>query len=122
MSQEPNDRTTTVGELRQVVEQFVAERDWHRFHDLKNLSMSLSIEAAELMEHTQWLGSDQVQAAEGYDCQQVAEELADVLSYTLAIANRLEIDLSSAMIAKMAKNRLKYPLGSSKTAKGLPTE
>ena len=56
-SQDPpaNDSRTTVAELRELVRQFVAERDWQQFHTPKNLSMSLAIEAAELMEHFQWL-------------------------------------------------------------------
>jgi dCTP diphosphatase len=116
-----NDHSTSVGQLRDVVRQFIAERDWHKFHNLKNLSMSIAIEAAELMEHTQWLTTQQVESGEPQDLQGVAEELVDVLCYVLALANRLEIDLTSSLKAKMDKNRRKYPVDSPQTALGLPT-
>lgn len=106
-----NDANTSLQTLRDTVEAFVAERDWHQFHSPKNLSMALAIEAAELMEHFQWLTIDQSR-----DCGHVAqtkadigEEMADVLCYLLALANTLELDLSSTMLAKMEKNRAKYP-------------
>lgn len=105
-----SDNNTTLGELKSIVEEFVAERNWHQFHNAKNLSMALSIEAAELMEHFQWLTTEQVVAQEGYDRQQVTEELADIASYVLALANSLQIDLASAVDQKMVKNRLKYPI------------
>ena len=57
-----SDQSTTIAELRQLVASFVAERDWNQFHSPKNLSMSLAIEAAELMEHFQWLTIDQSRA------------------------------------------------------------
>lgn len=106
------DAETTVQSLRELVAEFVAERDWQQFHSPKNLAMSISIEAAELMEHFQW---DTVNASrEVKDDPEkraaVAEELADVLSYCLALANTLNIEVSDAMKKKMAKNRLKYPV------------
>ena len=106
-----NDQQTTVAELRELVRQFVAERDWQQFHTPKNLSMSLSIEAAELMEHFQWLtpeASRQV-AGQPQKLVEVGEELADVLCYGLALANELGIDVAEAMRDKMEKNRKKYP-------------
>ena len=105
-----SDATSTVSQLKTLVEQFVSERNWHQFHNAKNLSMALTIEAAELMEHFQWLTTQQVVAEEGYDRQQVTEELADITSYALALANALHIDLASAVAHKMVKNRLKYPV------------
>lgn len=72
--------------------------------------MSLAIEAAELMEHAQWLTSTQVESKESIDLPAVTEELADVLSYVLAIANTLDIDLAQAVNNKMVKNRVKYPV------------
>jgi dCTP diphosphatase len=105
------DSTTTVAELRRVVAEFVDRRDWRQFHSPKNLSMSLAIEAAELMEHFQWLTAEQSrQVAEEPDrLVEVADELADVLSYALAMANQLDLDLSTAVRNKMAKNERKYP-------------
>jgi dCTP diphosphatase len=107
----PLDATTTVAELRRVIAEFVDRRDWQQFHSPKNLSMSLAIEAAELMEHFQWLTVQESRelARQPDKLAEVADELADVLSYTLAMANQLEIDLSSAIRDKMAKNERKYP-------------
>ncbi len=106
----PLDGQTSVSELKEIVRTFVAERNWEKFHNAKNLSMALSIEAAELMEHFQWLTAEQVACGDAYDRQAVADELADVTCYALAIANALDIDLSSAIVKKMGDNRRKYPL------------
>jgi NTP pyrophosphatase (non-canonical NTP hydrolase) len=106
-----NDQTTSVGQLRELVGQFVAERDWQQFHTPKNLSMSLAIEAAELMEHFQWLTAEQSRelAADPKRLVEVGEELADVLSYALALANELGLDVATAIREKMIKNAVKYP-------------
>lgn len=104
-----SDTATSVAQLKSLVEQFVGERNWQQFHNAKNLSMALTVEAAELMEHFQWLTTDQVRSGQGYDLQQVTEELADITSYALALANVLEIDLAQAVEQKMVKNRIKYP-------------
>ena len=108
-----NDASTTVAQLRAVMREFVAQRQWEKFHNAKNLAMALSIEAGELMEHFQWLTTEEVVAGSGVDVAQVAEELADVACYALSIANALEIDLSSAITRKMVKNRSKYPVETS---------
>jgi dCTP diphosphatase len=107
-----SDETTTVAELRQAVQAFVTEREWGRYHDAKNLAMSLSIEAAELMEHFQWVRSEEVAAVADSPAQrpEVIEEVADVLCYVLALANAMEIDLSAALRDKMVKNARKYPV------------
>jgi len=106
-----NDDRTTVTELRELVRKFVDARDWQRFHSPKNISMALAIEAAELMEHFQWITTDASRAVadDREKLEQVGEELADVLCYALAIANELGIDVSRAMTAKMVKNEAKYP-------------
>jgi NTP pyrophosphatase (non-canonical NTP hydrolase) len=100
-----------VAALRTLVRQFVAERAWEPFHTPKNLSMSLAIEAAELMEHFQWLTAEESLALRHEPLRRsaAAEELADVLCYALALANALDIDLSQAIAGKMAKNAAKYP-------------
>jgi NTP pyrophosphatase (non-canonical NTP hydrolase) len=104
------DDHTTVAALRQLVEDFVQQRDWNQFHSPKNLSMSLAIEAAELMEHFQWIGVDQSRnIVDAEQRQAIGEELADVLSYALALANEMQFDISSILAAKMQKNAAKYP-------------
>lgn len=111
------DDQTTVADLRAVVRQFVSERQWQPFHDPKNLSSSISIEAAELMEIFQWLTNQQSLAAgrEPDTWQQTREELADVVIYCLALTNALDIDLSQAIAEKMVANAQKYPV---ETARG----
>ena len=110
-SSSPGDDATSVAQLRDLVRRFVDERHWRQFHSPKNLSMSLAIEAAELMEHFQWLTVEESRAISSDDRRraEVAEELADVLSYALALANELQIDVSAAMHDKMLKNARKYP-------------
>jgi NTP pyrophosphatase (non-canonical NTP hydrolase) len=84
-----SDSTTTVHELRELVRVFVEERDWRQFHSPKNLSMALAIEAAELMEHFQWIGIDASRdlASDPEKRAAAGEELADVIAYGLALAS-----------------------------------
>lgn len=106
-----SDDSTTIAQLRQQVAAFVAERHWERYHDAKNLSMSIAIEAAELMEHFQWARSEELGQLlrDPARREPIADELADVLAFLLALANVTGIDLSCALAGKMAKNALKYP-------------
>lgn len=106
-----NDATTTLADLRDLVRRFVDERDWRQFHSPKNLSMSLAIEAAELMEHFQWIDVDESRRLRSDQAKlnAVREEVADVMCYLLALANELELDLSAAVRDKMVKNAAKYP-------------
>ena len=105
------DQETTVGELREMIASFVAERDWEQFHDAKNLAASIAIETAELMEHFQWLRTDELDAVRRDPDQMTAirEELADITAFVLSFANAMDIDLSSALHDKMGKNAKKYP-------------
>jgi dCTP diphosphatase len=105
------DETTTIADLRELVRQFVDARDWRQFHTPKNLSMSLAIEAAELMEHFQWLTPEESRqlSDEPERLLAVGEELADVLCYALALANELGLDVATALRDKMVKNAQKYP-------------
>ena len=84
---------------------FQRERDWKRFHTPENLAKSISIEAAELLEHFQW--------QKEYDEGEVADELADVLIYCLYMADTMGFDLKEIIYNKMAKNALKYPVDGS---------
>ena len=106
------DERTTIAELKQMVAQFVAARQWQTFHTPKNLAMALAIEAAELMEHFQWLEPAEAQAVAGDVSKRAAagEELADVLCYAMAMATALGLDVSQTMADKMRKNVEKYPV------------
>ena len=106
----PDDQTT-VADLRAQVEAFVTERDWVQFHSPKNLSMAIAIEAAELMEHFQWLTIEESKSLieEGATRGQVVHDLADVLIYCLSLANALDVDLSEAIVRKLGHSARKYP-------------
>lgn len=109
----PDDSITPIAMLRTAMKQFVAERSWERFHNPKNLAMSLAIEAAELMEHVQWLESTESCEIRN-DAERNAamgEEMADVFCYLLALANVLDLDLTKTTLAKLEKNKAKYPAG-----------
>ena len=108
-----SDNNTTISQLRTEVDQFVQERDWGKYHTPKNLGMSIAIEAAEIMEHFQWHSSDQsVGLVRELETKKlVADELADVLVYCLILANQAEIDISSAVRSKMARNHKRFPIG-----------
>jgi len=105
------DTTTTLAALKEAMQRFVAERDWEQFHSPKNLVMGLSVEAAELMEHFLWVentASRQI-VQDAARLSEVADEMADVACYLLALSNTLGIDLSEAILTKLKKNALKYP-------------
>ena len=106
-----SDQKTTIAELRQIVAEFVDDRDWQQFHSPKNLAMSLAIEAAELMEHFQWVTVEASRAVREDPAKlgEVSDELADVLCYALALANEMGIDVSDSVRRKMEKNATKYP-------------
>lgn len=99
----------SIDELRQRLREFARERDWEQFHSPKNLAMALIVEAAELVEHFQWLTPAQSQALEPDRREQVAQELADVFIYLVRLADRLDIDLLDAAERKIAVNARKYP-------------
>src|SRR5213080_991970 len=106
-----SDASTTIAELRKLVRHFVDERDWAQFHNPKNLSMALAIEAAELMEHFQWLTPESAAgvADSPEQMQEIREELADILCFALSFANALDIDIASSVREKIVKNAAKYP-------------
>ena len=106
-----NDSNTTITELKKIVEDFVNERDWSQFHNPKNLSMALAIEAGELMDIFKWNSTQECEdmMSEKNTRQDATDELADIMIYALAFSNRNNINISSAIEEKMIKNRKKYP-------------
>ena len=107
------DTQTTVNTLREEVREFVKERDWERYHSPKNLAASIAIEAAEIMEHFQWYetGESRELVKNEETRTMVAEEVADVIIYCLALANQLDIDVSTAVRSKLESGRRRYPIG-----------
>jgi NTP pyrophosphatase (non-canonical NTP hydrolase) len=89
---------------------FAAARRWQPFHAPKNLAMALSVEAAELLEHFQWLTEAQSRVLPEAQCAEVAQEVADVLLYLLQLADQLGIDAVQAARAKMAVNAQRFPV------------
>jgi dCTP diphosphatase len=89
---------------------FATDRDWLQFHSPKNLSMSIAIESAELMELFQWQTADPGSPLEETTRLKAAEELADVLIYCLQFANVTGIDVESAIHEKLKHNHIKYPV------------
>lgn len=95
--------------LRDRLRLFAKERDWDQYHTPKNLSMALIAEAAELVEHFQWVNGEQSHVLENKTRQSVEEELADILIYLVRISDKLEIDLYQAVERKIKINEKKYP-------------
>ncbi len=104
-----NDTNTTLQELKNSMAQFVQERDWEQFHSPKNISMSIAIEAAELMEKFQFCDLHASRAEVEKNRTEIEHELADVFAYLLSFANISNIDLSKAFERKMRLNEQKYP-------------
>jgi len=95
--------------LRELVRVFVNERDWDQFHTPKNVASALSVEAAELLEHFQWLQHGRIDELGTDKLEQVRHEMADVLVYLVRLADKLDVDLMAAVEGKMVLNRAKYP-------------
>ena len=97
-------------ELTAAVCKFTEQRDWDQFHSPKNLSMALIVEAAELVEHFQWLSRQESDTLNKEQHEAVSMEMADVLIYLVRMAERLDIDLLEAAQTKLEINNKKYPV------------
>lgn len=95
--------------LSQRLRKFADDRDWDQFHAPKNLSMALMVEAAELVEHFQWLTEQQSMELSDDKLQEVAYELADVFIYCVRLADKLGVDLAKVVDEKIILNEKKYP-------------
>ena len=87
---------------------FREERDWEQFHSPKNLAISISIEAAELLEHFQWVKESEILTSE--EKHEVAKELADIFNYVIMLAEDLGIDIVESSKEKIEENGKKYPV------------
>ena len=97
--------------LMKEIKQFNEERDWDQFHSSENLAKSIAIEAGELLECFQWNNN--------YEKEKVCEELADVFTYCIMLADKLEVDPKEIILKKLDKTRKKYPVDK---AKGVSTK
>lgn len=96
-------------ELRDALRKFAADRDWDQFHSPKNLATALSVEAAELLEHFQWMSEAQSMTLESDKQAKVRQEMADVFLYLIRLADKLDIDLMAAATEKIKLNAARYP-------------
>ena len=96
-------------QIKTRLREFSSERDWDQFHSPKNLSMALIVEAAELVEHFQWLTEDQSQTLPPEKLAEVEQEIADIQIYLIRLADKLGVDMEKAVNAKIELNAKKYP-------------
>lgn len=100
---------TELDDLKERLRQFTAAREWQEFHTPKNLAMALAAEAAEVVEHFQWLTAEESASLDPDRRAEVALELADVLLYLVMLADRLDIDLNDVATRKIAINEMRFP-------------
>lgn len=107
-----NDMETTIEELKEKIRRFIIERNWEKYHNPKDLSEAICIEAAELLELFQWRSIDEIQELMKNKefIKKIAEEIADIVIYSLSLINVTKIDLTKAIIEKLKKNEEKYPI------------
>ncbi len=101
---------TELEDIKVKLKQFAKERDWEQFHSPKNLSMALSVEVAELVEHFQWLKEQDSYQYQHEKQQAIAEEIADIQMYLVLIADQLNIDIAASVNKKIEKNKRRFPI------------
>jgi NTP pyrophosphatase (non-canonical NTP hydrolase) len=104
----------TLAELTEQLLKFVHERDWKQFHNPKDMAISLTLEAAEVLELMQWKNGEELAAHLAANREAMADELSDVLFWVLEMAHHFQIDLGEAFPKKLAKNALKSPVEKSR--------
>lgn len=105
-----NDQNTTFDEVKKDIIAFVEEREWKNFQEPKEVAISLSLEASELLETFQWVNMPTAQIkSDPKKMEEISDELADVVIYAMQLSNGFGLDLSSCIRKKMEKNRAKYP-------------
>lgn len=106
-----NDKDINIQEIKNRIAKFGEDRNWGEAHSPKNLSMSIAIEASELMEIFQWISTEGVwDISSTEEFSHLKEELADVMIYCLSLANQLDIDVTASIEDKIRKNGFKYPV------------
>jgi len=103
-----------IKEITEKIKIFRDERDWMKFHNHKDMALSMLLEAAEVLEHFQWKSPDEVDEHARVYKNDISEELADVAIYLFELANNLGINLSAAIEQKLKKNAIKYPVEKAK--------
>jgi len=103
-----------IKQLTAKIKTFRDERDWKQFHNHKDVALSLVLEASEVLEHFQWKSPQEVELHGQAAKDEIADELADVAIYLFELADNLKIDLPKAIVQKMKKNAIKYPIHKAK--------
>ena len=106
------DEEITIAQIIRKINAFIKERNWEKYHNPKDLAISISIEAGELLEIFQWLTDDEITNVlkDQKKFHQIESELVDVFTYALTLANLLDIDVSKAIFNKINENKRKYPV------------
>jgi len=106
------DNRTTTGDLKQLVQEFVDERDWGKYHNLKDIAIAINVEAGELLELFEWVRESDIPGLleDPEKRRLVGEEMADVVMLCLNLATVAGFDVAETVSRKMAKNRAKYPV------------
>ncbi len=103
-----------IKQITAEIRKFRDERDWAQFHNHKDLALSLVLEASEVLEHFQWKSPQEVERHAQENKDELADELADVAMYLFELADNIGVDLGPAIVNKMKKNALKYPVEKAK--------
>jgi len=106
-----NDSVTTMADLKRIVQEFVDERDWGKYHNAKDVAIAINVEAGELLELFEWIREQDLKdllASRDKRCR-VGEELADIVILCLNLSVVMGLDVAETVGAKMAQNRAKYP-------------
>lgn len=103
---------TQIKELQELVKEFIAARDWQKFHTPKNIAMSIAIESAELMEIFQWYTNEECSSPEFIEenRKDIEDEVADVLIYMISFVNKLNINIEEVIKRKMSRNEHRFPI------------
>lgn len=104
----------TVDDFIKKINAFRQKRDWEQFHNPKDMAISLSLEASEVLEHFQWKNEEEVKKYVKTNKEDIGEELSDVLYWVLLLSHDLDIDIEKAFQKKMKKNEKKYPASKAK--------
>lgn len=102
-------RRYILDKIRQTILNFRDERNWKQYHNEKDLAISISLEASELLENFQWISSEE---AIGKSEQNIKEEMADILIYLIQLADKMNVNLEEEVLKKIKKNAIKYPVQS----------
>lgn len=110
----PDSPSDSISCVTREIQDFVEARDWHQFHSPKEMSVAISAEAAELMQHFVWKSSQESYDIATLKKESVTDEIADIAILIFEMADNLKIDLAEAVRAKLQRNQIRYPVDKAK--------